>query len=66
MTTMILKPGSPGLIVRFPGNPSRVLKPEGEAVSNSPYWLRRLAGGDVKKVTKISKPTLTGDKNDNI
>jgi len=67
MKTLILKPRSPELTVRFPGNPQRVLKPEGEEVPNNPYWLRRLAGGDVKKITKISKTTTqTGDKNDNI
>lgn len=39
---MRVKPSRPDLVIRFPGNPRRVLKADGEEVPDSVYWNRRL------------------------
>ncbi len=44
---MRVKPSRPGLLVGIPGRPRVYLRPEGEEVPRSSYWLRRLRGGDV-------------------
>lgn len=44
-TTMFLIPG-PGLVVRDPTT-GRMLKPEGDTVARSAYWLRRIKDGSV-------------------
>ena len=45
--TIFLMPKTPGAIVRFPNSPQRILQATGEAVRRSPFWIRRLKGGDV-------------------
>ncbi len=45
---------APGLKVRHPLT-MQFLKPEGEEVTNSSYWMRRLKDGDVVPVPE-SKP----------
>lgn len=52
MKTLFIKP-APGLKVRKPDGGE--LKPDGEQVEPSSYWLRRLADGDVVE----SKPVKT-------
>ena len=61
-----VKPGSPGLMVRFPGgSKDTVLPEEGGYVpwvgSDGRYWRRRLASGDVvisaPKRPKVEKKT---------
>lgn len=36
---------TPGLTIRFPGDPRRVLHPDGEWVPEDGYWTRRLRVG---------------------
>lgn len=58
MNTMHVKP-APGLKIRFPDAPDRLLPAEGAEVAASPYWLRRLKEGSVEQV----KPgTIKGGK----
>ena len=38
---------APGALIRFPNTPRRILQAGGEVVRLSPFWLRRLKGGDV-------------------
>lgn len=47
-TRIRIKPARAGLIVRFPGNPARMLRADGEEVVKSSYWIRRIADGDVE------------------
>lgn len=54
MPTIYVKPAQGGM-VRFPGEPRRVLLAEGEKVPASQFWLRRLADGSVVQ-TKQPKP----------
>lgn len=63
----MIRPVEPGRIVRFPGDPSRRLRDEGEVVAMSPYWRRRLIAGDVVEVKVESKqseqqPAANGNK----
>ena len=52
---MFLKPARQGLIVRDPIT-KRPLKKEGEKVSKSTYWLRRLKEGSVIEIKAAAKP----------
>lgn len=53
MEKKILKPGISGGVVRFPNNPKRILQDAGEVVQISPFWLRRLKGGDVVEIPEV-------------
>lgn len=46
MPSIAIKPGRPGLKVRYP-EMDRHLKAEGETVTLDSWWRRRLADGDV-------------------
>ena len=54
-----LKP-APGRIVKFPpGGPhARRLKPEGEELTLTTYWRRRLNAGDVVEVKAAGKTSV--------
>lgn len=48
---MKVKPATPGDVVRFPSDRSRVLRAEGENVPDGDiYWVRRLRDGSVVRV----------------
>jgi hypothetical protein len=47
MTTLFLKPAEPGAVVRFPGDPRRVLAADGEDLDLTPFWQRRINDGSV-------------------
>lgn len=49
MKMLHLKP-APGRDCPMPGNPAELLPKEGDTVSNSAYWQRRLQDGDVVAV----------------
>lgn len=53
--TEFLKPARPGAIVRYPGDPRRVLAADGESVEMTPYWFRRKADGSVAAVHPAKK-----------
>lgn len=46
-STFFVKPARPGLIVPKPENIRQALAEDGEWVSRSTYWLRRLRDGDI-------------------
>jgi len=56
---MRVKPAVPGAVIRFPNNPQRRLRDEGEEVPeggpDSLHWHRLILGGDVVRVD--SEPT---------
>ena len=47
MKKTFIKPAKSGSIVRFPGNPKRVLKKKGEEVEQTTFWTRRILDGSV-------------------
>lgn len=49
---MRVKPSRSGLVVAMPERGGRALAAAGEDVPESTYWLRRLADGDVLRVTE--------------
>jgi len=55
MTTVILKP-APGARVRFPNNPSRLLREEGDRVELDSAWRRLIKAGDVLEVEPPPPP----------
>ena len=57
MTTVILKP-APGARVRFPNNPSRLLREEGDRVELDSAWRRLMKAGDVVEVEPPPPPEL--------
>lgn len=68
MQTAHLRP-APGRRVRYPDNPARILDDGGAKVPLSPYWLRRIAAGDVLRGRTTSggnanaKPPATPSRN---
>lgn len=53
---MYIKPARLDAVIRFPDNPARQLKAEGEKVPASPFWTRRLMAGDVVEVKEKPAP----------
>ena len=51
-----IRPSREGLLVLFPGT-RRALEAEGEVVTLTTYWRRRLSSGDVLEVQPRSKST---------
>jgi len=58
-TTMKLKPAK-GLLVAVPGE-SRNLNEQGETVTLTTYWRRRLADGDVVEIKGEGQPAKHKD-----
>lgn len=57
---MFVKP-APGRVVRYPGDPSRLLPDEGAEVPDRDFfWRRRLKQGDVVLTEKTVTATTTG------
>ncbi len=52
--TIFVKPARAGLVVRDPATRQK-LAADGESKRRTPYWLRRIADGDVKVVTPAPK-----------
>lgn len=50
---ILVKPARKGLVVRKPN--CAQLAAEGETVPENSYWLRRIRGGDVVKITPPKK-----------
>ena len=59
MTTVILKP-APGARVRFPNNPARLLREEGDRVELDSAWRRLMKAGDVVEVVPDPPPPEDG------
>jgi len=48
---MKVKPVDPSAVIRFPNDPKRLLRAEGEDVPDGDnYWTRRVLDGSVKRV----------------
>jgi hypothetical protein len=60
MTTAILKP-APGARVRFPNNPQRLLKEDGDRVELDSAWRRLIKAGDVEVVEDAPPPPEGGE-----
>ncbi|SNT07697.1 DUF2635 domain-containing protein [Pseudomonas segetis] len=61
MNQRTIKPAEAGLIVRRPDN-AKPLAAQGESVTWSPYWQRRLADGSVVAVPKMAQETPAKEK----
>ena len=51
-----VRPARPGLIIRYPTNPSLTLPDAGETVPADTFWLRLLRDGDVVEVAAEDAP----------
>lgn len=56
MERIFIKPAKPDSCPRFPENPKRKLKPEGEEVDYTTHWARRLRTGEVVLVEQAKAP----------